>query len=550
MLHTVKKVIQYPLFLSAAWFLPFSVLPQGSASSLKDKQKLSKAKALFKEANYNGVLYHLEPLLKKWPDNAEVNYYAGRSNLELRNYRDALDQLQRVVQSGSKNFKDKAFWYGRAWQQMHEPDSALAWFSRYKSMLGKRGKDFHNVDYFVQQAENFKKFRAQPVQVQYRRLGPEINTEFEEACPTINAEGNVLVFTSRRPTTTGGGRDPFDLKYFQDIYISQRDSQKGQWLEAEPLKAVNSPEHEANMNISPDGTLLFIYKNIKGKTGSGDIWVSREKNGEWTRAREFEGPFNSSYFETSAALSPDGKTLYFISERPDGKAQGNGDIWASDRVSRREWGKPYNLGPTINTPHDEISVWMHPNGRTLFFASNGHNSMGGYDIFKTEKKDGKWSPPVNLGYPINTPDDEIHFTVTADGKTAYLASRREKDENELNIYEFNLSQYELASPASMNEPEKGLVKGSGVLSVIKGQVLGGGKPIQAEIIFLDEKSGKEVLRIDSDEEGRFFATLEGGRRYKVLVSAEGFAPFEESVYLSKKEGPQPFSLQRNFLLSR
>lgn len=518
--------------------------------TLSDRQKLAKAKALFQEANYNGVVYTLEPLLKKYPRRADVNYYAGRANLELKNYREAFEQLQEVVLSGSRKFKDAAFWFGRAWQQRHEPDSAIAWFARYKSKFKNNRGEFNDVDYYIRQAENFKKYRAQPVNVTFRRLGPEINTEFEEACPTINAEGTMLVFTSRRPSTTGGARDPYDLKYFQDIYVSQMDTVKGIWQEAEPLKAVNTPEHDANMNISPDGNLLFIYKNIQGKTGSGDIWVSREKNGEWARAREFEGPFNSSYFETSASLSPDGKTLYFISERPDGKALGNGDIWASDRISRREWGKPYNLGPDINTPYDEISVWMHPDGRTLFFASKGHDSMGGYDIFKTEKKDGKWTRPQNLGYPINTPDDEIHFTVTADGKKAYLASRRETDENELNIYEIDLSRYQIVSDvAGAKEPEKGLVKGSGVLSVIKGQVLGSGRPVAAEVIFLDEKTGKEVLRIDTDEEGRYFATLEGGRRYKAVVSAEGFKVLEESLYLSKKEGPQPFTLQRNFLLS-
>jgi tetratricopeptide (TPR) repeat protein len=514
-----------------------------------DRQKLSKAKALFQEANYNGVVYSLDPLLKKYPHHPEVFYFAGRANLELRNYREAFEQLQEVVASGTKKFKDIAFWFGRAWQQRHEPDSALAWFARYKSGLKKTEADFNDVDYYIRQAENYKKYRAMPVSVTFKKLGPEINTEYEEACPTINAEGTLLVFTSRRPTTTGGQRDPYDLKYFQDIYISQRDTANDRWMEAEPLKAVNTPEHDANMTISPDGNLLFIYKNIKGKTGSGDIWVSREKNGDWTRPREFEGPFNTTYFETSASLSPDGKALYFISERPDGKAQGNGDIWVSERVSRKEWGKPYNLGPDVNTPYDEISVWMHPDGRTLFFASKGHDSMGGYDIFKTEKKDGKWTKPQNLGYPINTPDDEIHFTVTADGKKAYLASRREPDENELNIYELDLSHYQIvSSPSGSKEPEKGLVKGSGVLSVIKGQVLGSGRPVQAEVIFLDEKTGKEVLRIDTDEDGRYFATLEGGRRYKVIVTAENFKVLEESLYLSKREGPQPFTLQRNFLL--
>ncbi|MCS6980643.1 MAG: hypothetical protein N2110_04060 [Flavobacteriales bacterium] len=515
---------------------------------LRDRQKLARAKSLFNEANYNGVVYTLEPLLKKWPSHADVNYYAGRANLELKHYGEAFEQLRSVILSGKRKFRDAPFWYGRVWQQLHEPDSALAWFNRYKKSLKKFGIDPYDVDYYIRQAERFKAFREKPVPVKLRKLGPEINTEFEEACPTINAEGNMLVFTSRRPTTTGGQRDPFDLKFFQDIYISRRDSLSGRWMEAEPLKAVNTPEHDANMNISPDGSLLFIYKNIKGKTGSGDIWVSREKNGEWTKAREWEGPFNTSYFETSAALSPDGKTLYFISERPDGKALGNGDIWMCQRISRREWAKPVNLGPQINTPYDEISVWMHPNGRTLFFASKGHDSMGGYDIFKTEKKDGQWTPPVNLGYPINTPDDEIHFTMTADGKTAYLASRREADENELNIYELDLSEYPLVASEISKDAERASTSSGAVLSVIKGQVTGNGMPLAAEVVFLDERTGKEVLRVDTDEDGRYFATLEGGRRYKVSVTAEGFRKWEESIYISKKEGPQPFVLQRNFNL--
>jgi len=514
-----------------------------------EKKKLSKAKALFRESNFNGVLNTLEPLFKKWPNNPVVNYYGGRAYFELKYYQDAFEHIRSLVQSDPKKFKDTYFWYGRCWQQLHEPDSALYWLNFYKKSLNRFAVDRDEVDYHIRSAENFKKYRAQPLNVQFYKLGSEINTEYEEACPSINAEGTLLFFTSRRPSTTGGQRDPWDLKYFQDIYVSVRDTLNNKWQEAVPLKNVNTVEHDANMNISPDGKVLFIYKNIKGKTGSGDIWISREKNGEWSRARDFQGQFNSSYFETSASLSPDGRILYFISERPEGKALGNGDIWYCERISNKEWGKCNNLGDVVNTPYDEISVWAHPDGQTLFFASKGHDSMGGYDIFKTEKKNGKWTTPLNLGYPINTPDDEIHFTVTADGKRAYLASRREIDENELNIYELDLTNYVLINrQGGEKNPDKGLVRGGNILSIMKGQILGAGASVTGEIIFMDEKSGKEVLRIETDEEGWYFATLEGGRRYKVIVSSVGFKSIEESIYLSKKDGPQPFTLQRNFSL--
>lgn len=533
--------------LCIALFLSLSVcaFAQETPASKPDPLKFSKAVGFFDSQNYDGCLFTLEPLLRKNPDDPGLNYYAGRSNLELKNYKEAFEQITASYYKEPQKYKDILFWVGRAWQEIHNPDSALAYYAKYKSTAKGNTLKFNDVDYYEKQMKNYKKALANPAKVKFTNVGPQINTEFEEAAPSINAEGNTLIFTSRRVTTTGGQRDPNDNKFFQDIYMAQKDTNTGKWKEAVNMTRLNTPEHEANMTITPDGNSIFIYKNTVGKTGSGDIWYSRRrKNDDWSKPKEFEGPFNTSYFETSASIASGGKILYFVTENPGGKSIGQGDLWMCERINRKEWGKPVNMGNVLNTPYDEVCVYIHPDGKTLFFSSKGHDSFGGYDIFKSEFKDGKWTAPVNLGYPINTPGDEIHFTVTSDGKKAYMSARRPDSEGDLDIYEVDLSDYQILNT---NENSKGVAASGKILSVFKGSVKDGSAPLPAKIVITDA-SGVEAFKGETDDNGDFFFTLEGGKQYKVSIQAEGFKDAVETFYLDKKAGDTPFTFVKDFTL--
>lgn len=505
--------------------------------------------------NWQGAAFAADKILTGSPTNSEFNYYGGIANLNAKNYKVGHDQIMIAASDQLEKFKDIEFWKGRAFMGIQNPDSALFYFKKYKESGGKNpvNTEGYTTDYYISQMENAIKYMATPVKATFRNMGDKINDEFDDVSPSLNTEGDLLVFTSRRNSNIGGKEDPNDGMPFEDVWISRLDTATGKWGEAENLTKMNSEGHEAVMSISPDGNTIFIYKNVGDNTGSGDIWYSRTKGDptDWSRPREFEGEFNSSYFETSAYLAPGGKVLYYISERPDGKSLGQGDIWMCERLSRKEWKKPVNLGPLVNSKYDEISVTVHPNGKTIFFSSNSERSMGGKDIFKTEFVNGAWTEPVNLGYPINTMGDEIHFTISADGKKAFLAAVRPDGLGRYDIYEIDLSNYQLVE----GQESKGMTTGS-VLSVLKGKLINpvtgttGTAETALTITVFDGETGTEVAKTESDENGNYFLTLEGGKKYKITVTGEGMKTINDEFFLNKRASGQPFTLSKSYYLEK
>lgn len=546
-----KIIVSSTLILTAA---------TGFAQTSKKNEFLAmeQVKRYLSEENWEGAAFAADKILTGSPNNSTFNYYGGIANLNAKNYKLGFEQIRTAAADQLEKFKDIDFWRGRSFMGIQNADSALFYFKKYKEGGGKSPANSFGftVDYYITQAENAKRLMAVPVKATFKNMGEKVNDDDDDVAPSLNTEGDLLVFTSRRNSNIGGKSDPNDGRPFQDVWISRLDTTTGKWGEAENLVKMNSDGHEANMSISPDGNTIFIYKNVGDNTGSGDIWFSRTKGDptDWSRPREFEGAFNSSYFETSACLAPGGKTLFFVSERPDGKSLGSGDIWMCDRLSRKEWNKPVNLGPTVNTKYDEISVTVHPNGKTVFFSSNGEKSMGGYDIFKTELVDGKWTEPVNLGYPINTMGDEIHFTISADGKKAFLAAIRPEGLGRYDIYEIDLSEYQLATDSP--DGAKGAVTGGPVLSVLKGKLINpvtgttGTTETTATVTIFDAATGAEVAKTESDENGNYFLTLEGGKKYKITVTAEGMKPISEEIYLGKRATGQPFTLSKSYYLEK
>lgn len=519
---------------------------------------MEQVKRYLQEENWQGAAFAAEAVLTKEPNNSSFNYYAGMANLNAKNYKLGYDQIQTAAADQLEKFKDIDFWKGRAFMGIQNVDSALFYFKQYQAGGGKNpaNTEGYTVDYYIAQMENAKKYMASPVKATFRNMGDKINDEDDDVAPSLNTEGDLLVFTARRQSNIGGLEDPYDGRPYQDVWISRLDTATGQWGEAENLTKMNTAGHEANMSISPDGNTIFIYKNVGDNTGSGDIWYSRTKGDptDWSRPREFEGAFNSSYFETSAYLAPGGKVLYYVSERPDGKSLGRGDIWMCERLSRKEWKKPVNLGPVVNSKYDEISVMVHPNGKTVFFSSNGERSMGGYDIFKTEFVNGQWTEPVNLGYPINTVGDEIHFTITADGKKAFLAAVRPDGLGRYDLYEIDLSNYELVTENA--DGGKNIIGNGAVLSVLKGKLINpttgttGTSEATITVTVFDAETGNEVAKTESDENGNYFLTLEGGKKYKLTVTGEGLKTINDEFYLAKRATGQPFTLSKSYYLEK
>ncbi|MGB4665343.1 MAG: OmpA family protein, partial [Bacteroidales bacterium] len=347
--------------------------------------------------------------------------------------------------------------------------------------------------------------------------------------PVISADEAMLIFTSRRPTNIGGLRDPMTGKFFEDIYIAYLE-EWGNWLLTQPGAPLNGQYHDAAIGLSPDGQTLYLYKGDNG----GDIYVSYLKGRNWTIPEALPSPINTKYHESSASLGPDGRTLYFVSDRPGGI--GGRDIWFSRKDNSGYWSSPINLSD-INTPYDEEGVFIHPDGKTLYFSSKGHNTMGGYDIFRTVYDGKKWSKPVNLGYPINTPDDDLYFVLSASGVHAYISSSRKGTLGDQDIFmitymiakpvmpssEVNLLAWR-AQPSQDLKFENLIGESSPSLILWKGKVMDEvGTPLEAQIILTDNETGEQLAVFTSNSEtGNFLVSLPSGKNYGVAVKKEGY----------------------------
>lgn len=347
---------------------------------------------------------------------------------------------------------------------------------------------------------------AHPVKVKIENLGSGVNTEYPEYSPHVTADESQIFFTSRRSDSNGGQKNEDDGKYFEDIYMSEKGAD-GKWLAAKNLGSpLNTTTHDATSGLSSDGHTLFVFK---GDINNGDILISKLTAKGWTKAESIGKNINTGAHESSASLSPDGKTLYFVSDRPGGL--GERDIYYSKWIDKKKaWGEANNIGEPINSTYDEEGVWMHPDGKTLYFSSTGDGSMGGYDIFYSKMENGKWSEPVNLGYPINSADDDVFIEMSGSGLRLYFTSVKKEGMGEKDIYS-----------ATFLEQEK--IKSK--LALYKGHVFDEEtkQPLLATIELVDLDKNENIGKFNSDPtSGKYLVSLPGGKNYGAVIQAEGY----------------------------
>jgi len=526
----MKKTL---LLIVAVNFIVLTAFSQEDkkASKVTYKLKMQEARHEFlTENNVRAALNIYRELLKDFTNDAKVNYRVGECHYRLKNFELAVEYFQNARKMDEEVDDELYFSLGQAYHRNGQLDKSLEAYNKYNSIASKKDRKYHNIPARISQIDYAKKMIASPVKVEIENLGKNINSRGGDYAPSISADGKTMIFTSRRSNTKGGGVDKAgDFKYFEDIYISEWDSADNTWGKAMPIEGkLNTEGHDASLSISPDGNQIFIYRN-DGELYIGDIFISKKRktSGTWGTPRAMEKPINTSYFESSACLSADGNRLFFVSERIGKKngAQGRGDIYVSERISRSTWSEPKNLGATINTPGDEISVFIHPDGKTLFFSSDGHLSIGGYDIFMSKMNaDSTWTKPENLGYPINTIDDDVHFVLATDGKSAHYSAVKKDGLGERDIYKIDFTNYPILTEGVSTN-----------LSILKGAVKSGDDNVVANITFKDG-SGKEVAKTVCNEDGDFFITLAGGEKYTVSVSAKGYDSKDIAVDLPAGKG--------------
>lgn len=350
--------------------------------------------------------------------------------------------------------------------------------------------------------------KSHPVPFNPVNLGPNINSDGYEYINSVSTDEELLLLT--RKGISQGDHESF--------YHSRKTD--GKWrlaLEMEP--PVNSPGNQGALCLSPDGMLLFMTCcSRRDSYGSCDLYVSRRRGQEWSEPLNLGEVVNSTAWDSQPCLSADGKSLYFVSTRRGGF--GGSDIWVSQIDATGNWGTPVNLGDTINTSANEMAPYMHQDGRTLYFSSAGHPGMGGADLFMSRlSQQGTWSKPLNLGYPVNTRNDEINLVINAGGEAAYISSAKEGGYGNTDIYRFEL-------PGEVR-PSK--------VSYVKGKVydVNDLHPLSASLELIDMESGKVVVTSLSDvTDGTFLMSLPVDKDYALNVSCRGYLFYSMNFSIS------------------
>ncbi len=345
-----------------------------------------------------------------------------------------------------------------------------------------------------------------------QNLGDSINTKDLEYFPSLTIDGSKMIFTRRIAS---------DEDFYESNFIN------GKWSNAKPLGGkVNTNLNEGAQNISQDGQLLiFTGCNYPEGEGSCDLYFSVRTNTGWSEPQNLGPVINTDFWESSPSLSPDKRDLYFASSRAGGF--GGRDIWVTHRLLTGKWSRPENLGEAVNTPGDESCPFMHADNETLYFNSNGHPGYGMTDLFLSKKvNDSSWTMAENLGYPVNTIDDQGSLIVAADGKTAYYASDGTDTKGGLDIYSFQLRED--------IRPLKTLW--------VKGKVFDkkttAGLPSSVELT--DIKSGNLISKIQTDEDGNYLVTLPVGKDYAFNVNRRGYLFYSDNFSLSKNNTDSVF----------
>ncbi len=481
-------------------------------------QLARRADDAFEIGNYPEAIELYSKLIRNYPDDAEFNERLGLSY--LRTFSDplsALDYLLAAERAG-KIDKETFLDIARASMLHLDYDQALEYLQKFEEEGGVTKKNRSSYTKLRLDCETASDLLKYPIDVDFKSLGPDINSVYPDYHPFVTKDGNTLFFTSRRRLSPGD-RKEFDGYFPSDIFMSKRTSQG--WSPASRLpEPINTPYDEQTVGITNSGDSIFFY--IDHVDEYGDIYLSPKEVGVFGDPRRLGDQINSSSIESACSISEDRKTFLFSSNRDGGF--GGLDIYMVKKLPTGDWGEPLNLGPDINSEFSEDFPTLSGDGKTMYFCSNGIPGMGGYDLFFStwDEQSNVWTKPQNLGYPINTPFDDKTISFVGDGARAYVTSIRSEGQGDLDIFELTFNRKITDSPAIflINIPQVAEVEGSAPEIVIKNS--------------LDEKIGSyKPNRITA----RYILALYPGK-YFLEVDAKGFRPYTESLVVNNYHSRQ------------
>ena len=509
---------------------------QGSGASFN--WKFEEGNKLMEEKLFNQAAEVWHELVQRDPENANINYKLGLSYFNSYNQKSKalpfLEKASLLRKPGSIGSFNSAgydpfdsrernapvevdYYLGRAYHLRNDLDKADQFYQKFMDQVDTRHAFWGRAHRGKEQTANARELMTKPLPYEVFNAGMVINSEHPDFSPVLSVDGNALFFTSRRIRPDSSNLNLFDPMAgipYENIYVSYKD-REGTWQTPELLNI--NPQgagHLATLNVSADGQTLFVYR---ADGGDGGIYESKLVGEVWSEPVLMGSDINTKAWETHGALSADGNTFYFTSDRREG--YGGRDIYRVVRLPNGQWSKAQNLGPVVNTKFDEDGVFIHPNGRTLYFSSVGHNSMGGFDIFRTELlDDGTWAHPVNLGYPLNTADDDVFFITTADGRRGYFSSDQIGGYGEKDIYYVDL-------PVEME---------SEGLTVLKGYIIpppGESLPPSTILYVTDKSTGEVKSYKPRQRDGVYVAILPPCREYNLDYRVNDVTIHSEDIFV-------------------
>lgn len=505
-------------------------------------------------SSVGGYMKALEEYLNAYQYNsnsAELNYKIGVCYLYSTEKPKAITFLEKAKKQNPNVSFDIDYVIGLAYQRNLKYEEAIDYYTsfnntNYKDIVKKlkdAAPDYDPVSR-INECRVSIKLADKPARVFIDNLGTNINSKYADYGPVISTDESMMIFTSRREGSVGG-EIAEDNQYYEDLYVAYNEN--GRWSAALNMKNLNTKGHDASVGLSPDGSILYTFNG----TPDGNLLESKLEGSEWTKPKMLNKNINTKYHETSISISSDGKLLYFVSERPKDEygtpSKGGKDIYVSERTAKGEWGPAKNLGSPINTQWDEEGVFIHPDNRTMYFSSKRPGTMGGYDIFYSELDDnGNWGEPVNVGPPINTPDDDVFFIVAASGRRAYFSSAREGG---LGMQDIFVISYLCSEPALVTGTEDMLIASSKAtmktkveqevvevkkvrLTIMKGTITNAdtNEPIEATLEIVDLEKNEVFSTITSNSQtGKYLISLPSGKNYGITAKAENFLFHSENV---------------------
>lgn len=495
-------------FLSFCLITTFVLL--GPNVIAQSNKALADAEKYYSIRNYEQALPLFIDAIKAGEKNPTVHYKAGVCYQKTNNLSEqlkAIPYLDYALKNGQGIPVIAHFELGELLLKNEQIMEARASFEKYKSLTKADKKAQEAADRALDMTVNAMALMSVPRNWKIRSFPATINSQYTEYNPVVSADESVMAFTALRPNT---GKTRSNEKFIEEIYISYNTN--GNWSEPKSIN-LGADYHVGTAGISADGQQMMVF--IARADDPGDLYVINRSGESWSKPSVLASTINSKYMESTASMTPDGKVIYFASNRIGGF--GGMDIWKIEKRADGSWGQPVNLGPEINTKYDDDAPFIHPDQKTLFFTSEGHSSMGGKDIFYSKFVNGKWTRPENMGYPVNTTANDNYFTLTADGTKGFFSSDRKGGLGGQDLYFVEMPD----NAANI------------ALTMIKGKILNAetGKPMPTKIYVVDVETNQKLDFVyhPDKETGHYLVILPPAKNYDVIIESEGFLPYTLNV---------------------